>query len=59
MRRKDILIISAILIVITFGAVFAIYYTINDGNILKVEKETVPNLMSSEKNIIQMDGKQQ
>ena len=41
MRRKDILIIAIILITITFGTVFAIYYEISNSNIF--EKIEVSN----------------
>lgn len=44
MRRKDVLIIAAVLVVITFGAVFAIYYSVNGGNIFSKVKEEIVEL---------------
>ena len=54
MRRKDILIISAILIIIAFGAVFAIYYGINGGNIFSKVKEEILHDVQSFKDDIEM-----
>jgi len=41
MKRKDILIISAILVVISFITVFTMYYILNDGNIFSKGTEEV------------------
>jgi len=50
MRRKDILIISAILIVISFCTVFAIYYMKNDGNILPEKPGQITEIAENEEN---------
>ena len=48
MKRKDILIIAAIVIIIAFGTVFAIYYAINGSSIFeKIGEEDVGDFLGN------------
>lgn len=49
MRRKDILIITAVLIIISFVAVSAIYWIINDGNIFTDVRDKVEEIANNKK----------
>jgi len=48
-RRKDLLIIVTALVVITFLAVFGIYYIVNDGEIFTKVKEEIVEIAKKEK----------